>query len=409
MKVTGFKKTLRAAFALLAGVLCFGAFGGLSAAKPTEQPTAAKAETETIFRFEIEVPEEYMAGGEKEWSEFFFTINLNKTEWREVTNLTTESKLEYEVYSPNALTGVGFFSVQDQTQWKFLSNYFEYTYANEAVQKEGGMTDSNGVSVWSGADLSDYITDGWYKRSITMSEIPSSKVCHAVIGVHKPASKLWHKENFVDGNKIVVYYKNIYFDVNGTKVSPIAPSIKPEDGISIENFTDQQRNNNLGYATTGYCGWTISPFADGSTDSNKILKNTFKLSGEAPVFPEVEQTNPLLSTKAQTNAAGTALRFVAAVDSLNYQSVGFEIKIGDKVKTVSSKTVYTSIFAGGTEVFPAVFGENAQYMFTYTIWDIPAEQAATTIQVRAFWTTMDGAVEYGAARTFSVSAVQAAQ
>lgn len=396
MKVTGFKKTLRAAFALLAGVLCFGAFGGLSAAKPTEQPTAAKAETETIFRFEMEVPEQFLGevGGTRE---FKFAFSLNQV-WHEVNNVTSSSYLTYDVYSPNAIPGIGFFSAQEQKNWSFLHNSFGSANA---------MVDANGVSVKPEADLSDYITDGWYQRTITMTGLGDGeyKLAHAVIGAFKPVGTVWNAEDLVDGNKIVVYYKNINYHVNGNIVGAVHPSINPANGLNADNFTGQQKGSE---PLNGYLGWQwqgCEPFVEGTT----TVKDTIKLSGEAPVFPEVEETNPLLSTKAQTNVAGTALRFVAAVDSLNYQSVGFEIKVGDKVKTVSSKTVYTSIFAGGTEVFPTVFGENAQYMFTYTIWDIPAEQAATTIQVRAFWTTMDGAVEYGAARTFSVSAVQAAQ
>ena len=90
-----------------------------------------------------------------------------------------------------------------------------------------------------------------------------------------------------------------------------------------------------------------------------------------------------------------SLRFSTTVDSLKYQEVGFEIKIGDKDwKDAPSNTVYKQIYAQGSNrvltYSPKVFAAQSNYFNTYEIWDIRETNFDTDIQVRAYWITQDG-------------------
>jgi len=157
----------------------------------------------------------------------------------------------------------------------------------------------------------------------------------------------------------------------------------------------------IDYAYTSIAGYELGEGVVGLYgDSNTSFFKTFKIS-------DWKEYNPLLNTKAQINAAGDAIRFVSSVDSLEYKEVGFEITIGDKTVVVKSKSVYTSILANGQEVLPTIFGEEAKYMFTYTIWSIPEDQKATEIFVRAFWVGMDDTMTYGETKVYSVNSIAA--
>ncbi|MBQ8884763.1 MAG: hypothetical protein IJY62_00090 [Clostridia bacterium] len=114
----------------------------------------------------------------------------------------------------------------------------------------------------------------------------------------------------------------------------------------------------------------------------------------------------LLKSYAQVNAEGTALRFVSTIDSLNYKGAGFVITINGVSKNVSVSTVYTSIKAGDSVLNATDVNAAAQYVFVYSIWDIPADQKDTEITVRAYWVEEDGTVVYGQSRVFTVNGVQ---
>ena len=123
-------------------------------------------------------------------------------------------------------------------------------------------------------------------------------------------------------------------------------------------------------------------------------------------------TQDVLSVKGQLKAGTTAAsentdyRFSTTVDSLNYQNIGFNITVNGNTKSPSSTTVYKKITArSGNEIIahdPTVFSAVSQYFHTYTITGIPQSAFATEIQIAAYWTTLDGTVVTGPARTLTV-------
>jgi len=114
----------------------------------------------------------------------------------------------------------------------------------------------------------------------------------------------------------------------------------------------------------------------------------------------------LLNSFMQAKTDGTALRFISTVDSLNYKQVGFVISINGVEKTVYSSVVYESVKANGETVTASDLNAKANYLFTYTIWDIPADQKDTEITVKAFLVENDGTIVYGASKTGTVNIVQ---
>lgn len=99
---------------------------------------------------------------------------------------------------------------------------------------------------------------------------------------------------------------------------------------------------------------------------------------------------------------GNSLRLVTWVDSLDYKEVVFNITVEGQTASVSSTTVYSSIYAGGVKLDNAaqVFNENARYFVTYTIEDIP--EGITTFEVSVTWTDLDGNSHTSATRTVTL-------
>ncbi|MCI6995990.1 MAG: chitobiase/beta-hexosaminidase C-terminal domain-containing protein [Eubacterium sp.] len=112
----------------------------------------------------------------------------------------------------------------------------------------------------------------------------------------------------------------------------------------------------------------------------------------------------VLTVKAQILAGTTAesektnMRFVTTVDSLNYQSVGFEIKYNEKVLNPSSNTVFKTIKAVDTNEQKTLI-ENAkeafdnmvsEYFLSYRIDNIPKKAFEVEFTVTPSWVTLDG-------------------
>ena len=115
-----------------------------------------------------------------------------------------------------------------------------------------------------------------------------------------------------------------------------------------------------------------------------------------------------LTLKAQTNKAGSQLRFITTIDNLKYKEVGFVItNAANPAQSVTktSKTVYSSIVAGGkTYTAAQISGDEAMnYILTYTITGIPAAAQGTRYLVKPFVVTLSGETVYGAEKEFCVA------
>ena len=116
-------------------------------------------------------------------------------------------------------------------------------------------------------------------------------------------------------------------------------------------------------------------------------------------------TDLSMAVKAQTNSDQNAIRFVSAVDSLDYAKVGFEISVDvngtTKTVTVETTKVYTSLLANGTKFYSTEFGVEDGYLFAYTVTGVPS--ADTQFTVRAYVVTNDGETVYGEANVLKIS------
>ena len=108
----------------------------------------------------------------------------------------------------------------------------------------------------------------------------------------------------------------------------------------------------------------------------------------------------------ETTSASSDLRLLTTVDSLMYDSVGFEITIGDKTITRTSKTVYTEITGtdGNVPVTygPDAFSQESEAFAAYSLTDIPNDIFTSKITVKPIWITLDGTKVTGITREFSI-------
>ena len=349
MNVTGFRKQLSRIVPLLLGfVLSVSAFFAVLFGIAPK----VSAEDGPIYRFEIAIPEEYLEGGEKANSEFLFTINLNRA-WGEINNVTKSTVLSYDVYSPNPVAGVGFVSSQDRQNWKFLTANFTDSYP-----ASGGMVDADGNPVSTTADLSAYITNGWYHREITLTAFPGGAgLAHVIVGVHKAADVVWSADDLVDGNKIVVYYKNICYDINGNIVEAVNQPTNLTEGLTKDNFTEQQKNGDV---LNGALGWqTISPFDEGTT----TVKDSITLSAGTGDFTGVDP-----ATAVTDGGVGAEMDFTAMKDAAGAaltSKENFSVTVNGKA-AAGGKYTPTEEDAGNAQVVVSFGSGDHKMTYKYT-------------------------------------------
>ena len=103
---------------------------------------------------------------------------------------------------------------------------------------------------------------------------------------------------------------------------------------------------------------------------------------------------PLLAGYQENHSVAGAIRFLATVDTLYYQSLGFEVTANGETKNVSGNTVYTSVIANGETHEAADF--NGRYITALIVTDI--DEAGVSFEVRPF-VTFFGKTIYGKAET----------
>ena len=105
----------------------------------------------------------------------------------------------------------------------------------------------------------------------------------------------------------------------------------------------------------------------------------------------------------------TDLRLITSVDSLKFQSVGFDVTIGTKTTPLTSNTVYKTlngyVDGNATAYQPTVFSEESQYFMAYRINEISKANFSTNIAVTPKWTTPDGTVVTGIERTLTIERI----
>lgn len=106
-------------------------------------------------------------------------------------------------------------------------------------------------------------------------------------------------------------------------------------------------------------------------------------------------------TQVRSDSPFVTLRLVSAVDSKQYQEVGFTITAkkpnSDTESTWNTHTdykkkVYSKLKQNGQDVSASdMFGKNASYFFTYEVRNIPSgENFETAFYATPYWVTLDG-------------------
>lgn len=157
-------------------------------------------------------------------------------------------------------------------------------------------------------------------------------------------------------------------------------------------------------------GWYIKSGGEYTALTEAEVKETADASGKASISNTYAKFVPaqVASVKAQ-NAYGTKaddgvnanLRVVSAVDSKNYQKVGFTILVNNKNKLTSENggelettQIYSGLKVEGDSSSPysaqAIFGEPAAYLSVWRIDNIKDKYDAKIFNVTPYWITMDG-------------------
>lgn len=150
-----------------------------------------------------------------------------------------------------------------------------------------------------------------------------------------------------------------------------------------------------GWYTKSGTTYTALKEADITTDSD----------GKANVSGTYAKYVPaqVLSVKAQ-NASGTAasdstaasVRVISALDSKDYQKVGFKILVNNKndLGTLETTQIFEGLEVSGDASSPysaeAIFGAPAAYLSVWRLDNIADQYDAKIINVTPYWITMDG-------------------
>lgn len=107
----------------------------------------------------------------------------------------------------------------------------------------------------------------------------------------------------------------------------------------------------------------------------------------------------------------TMLRLVTTVNNLAYEAVGFDVEVNGKVQKLSTDTVYQTIYGYVNESGVAYkpnstdgagnyyFSSESNYFMSYTFNKLPNSFFGVPIVVTPKWTTLDGTVVEGMARS----------
>ena len=127
---------------------------------------------------------------------------------------------------------------------------------------------------------------------------------------------------------------------------------------------------------------------------------------------DLEESNihfmPVVTHAAmQLSTDGSSMRFIAAVESLDYKDIGFEITVtdiehGTKTVMISDDRVYSALTFDGVTLTSEDFGIEGGYVYVLMIENIPQ---SFTVSVRSFAVEPgeDGATRYAATKEYAVT------
>ena len=112
-----------------------------------------------------------------------------------------------------------------------------------------------------------------------------------------------------------------------------------------------------------------------------------------------------VGTTAKSN--DTDIRLLTTVDSLDYRNVGFELTLKGQTGSVTSQTVYRTVYGykdgNNVHYLPTEFSAMSQYFMVRKLTGLKNEDFDEVMTVTPKWTTLDGTVVTGISRSFSIN------
>ncbi len=192
--------------------------------------------------------------------------------------------------------------------------------------------------------------------------------------------------------------------------------IVPEEEVTGKAVVYEQRADYTNYFNN------TAPEVETDTDTGLLFGGWFQ-KGENDKYqpltakPEEGLSNVyakfvpsrVLSVKCQNSlettseSTSSSMKVISAVDSLNYQTLGFDMTVvllDDNGKTYSSEIeigkatstkVYNKLLVGSEECSPKdLFGDEAEYISTTWVNNILKKDFQTIVCIKPYWVTLDG-------------------
>lgn len=279
---------------------------------------------ENVLKIEYTVAEELMSSEKT----VMFEARINTTWFGYASNNIV---LKYDVYSPNALSGIGGLGFSGRLgssgDWPWLTNNFDSFENAKKATGDALIKDGNGVGVRLFDDMSAYITNGWYGREIDTSAYGKniSEFSNVMVGIYKPAGVTWNKENFTKvwnesigayEYKIFVYYRNIRYNLGGEDKMMWSG----RENIEVDTktmFTCEHDQNSYWTKKTSTGEWMTPEVIDkkgNALDFFRIEKGAVTVrSIDASTLPKVALTENVCDFASLKDGAGNAIGNVAKV------------------------------------------------------------------------------------------------
>ena len=193
-------------------------------------------------------------------------------------------------------------------------------------------------------------------------------------------------------------------------VNPLAAEAVEGDLVVYEQYTNVKETfrgdkktapTKPGYVFAGWYQENNENKPLGEAEANNASTAYAKFVDE-----NVLSTKYQLTAGADLSSTSSSLRMLTTVDSLKYSEVGFEIQIGEKSTTRTSKTVYETIvgYVNGQNVSyqPKVFSTASNFFMGYEVTHIPQNAFSTEFAITPIWKTIDGTVVEGIEKVFTI-------
>ena len=213
------------------------------------------------------------------------------------------------------------------------------------------------------------------------------------------------------GAGIVSYSNEAQAAVDDAKIPTAIAYKQIADASSYATDQKAPKANEVTDLGEGYlfAGWYEdsagnTPITDGkkvTQDSYAKFVPAYILGVKSQVAYKDTKDSKDYKTQVRSDSPFVTLRLVSAVDSKQYQEVGFAITAkkpnSDEESTWNTHTdykkkVYSKLKQNGQDVSASdMFGTNASYFFTYEVRNIPSgENFETAFYATPYWVTLDG-------------------